>query len=531
MDDLPDRGPTLSIRLFGPFEARLDDVPIEGLRLRKADRMLAYLALHHGQWVEKERLATALWYGEAVYDPKQNLRQTLLYIRSRLPGEMPGMESRSGEMRLNLEAATLDLQQFESACRAGTHRSLEEALALAESPLLENWDDTWITPYREKYAEKVRLLQMRYQALERTRVVLPTWVSGELEKNLKDGTEIGSTQPAIPVGGAVPLDSPFYLARTSDQQFFSAIAHRESIILIKGARQTGKSSLLARGLQFARHSGLTVFEANCDLLAPEDIATLDTFYLRLASLLAEQSGQEFSPERDWKAHLGANSNLERFLRRNILGIDHTPILWALDGADKLFKTSFYATFFALLRGLHTKRATEPHGPWERFSIAITTATEAHLYIPDLDQSPFNVGTRIALDDFTEEEGEELYRRYNRTLPSREEWIQLRQLLGGHPYLLTRGIFEFLSRSLTVDAFAQHALKPNGPFHDHLEGIRRLLIADDGLCEAMRHVLQGTACPDPEFFRLRTAGLLVGDSGENAQPRCGLYGQYLARNLA
>src|SRR5262245_58037810 len=49
-----------------------------------------------------------------------------------------------------------------------------------------------------------------------------------------------------PVGGAMPLDSRFYIVRPVDDQFRSAIARRDSIVLVKGTRQVGKTSLLAR---------------------------------------------------------------------------------------------------------------------------------------------------------------------------------------------------------------------------------------------------------------------------------------------
>ena len=47
------------------------------------------------------------------------------------------------------------------------------------------------------------------------------------------------------VGGAVPLDSKFYILRPTDEDLYEAIGRRDSIILIKGARQMGKTSLMA----------------------------------------------------------------------------------------------------------------------------------------------------------------------------------------------------------------------------------------------------------------------------------------------
>ena len=43
-----------------------------------------------------------------------------------------------------------------------------------------------------------------------------------------------------PAGGAVPLDSGYYVERPVDLDFLKAIERRDSIVLVKGARQMGK---------------------------------------------------------------------------------------------------------------------------------------------------------------------------------------------------------------------------------------------------------------------------------------------------
>src|SRR5207302_47006 len=64
------------------------------------------------------------------------------------------------------------------------------------------------------------------------------------------------------VGGAVPLDSEFYILRPTDEEFKTAILRNDSIVLVKGARQMGKTSLLARGLHEARSAGCKVIFAD-----------------------------------------------------------------------------------------------------------------------------------------------------------------------------------------------------------------------------------------------------------------------------
>ena len=59
----------------------------------------------------------------------------------------------------------------------------------------------------------------------------------------------------------------------------------------------------------------------------------------------------------------------------------------------------------------------------------------------------------------------------------------------------------------------------------------LLAQDDVVRNAMRAVLRGEPCPDhTTFYRLRSAGLIMGDSPQTARPRCGLYATYLGRHL-
>lgn len=71
----------------------------------------------------------------------------------------------------------------------------------------------------------------------------------------------------------------------------------------------------------------------------------------------------------------------------------------------------------------------------------------------------------------------------------------------------------------------------GPFGDHL---RRLLISlsqDTALCEVVRGVLQGQPCPRAEsFYRLRTAGVIVGDAPHEVKMRSRLYADYLRKHL-
>ena len=346
-------------------------------------------------------------------------------------------------------------------------------------------------------------------------IALPERKSGKLE----------------PVGGAVPLDSAYYIERSTDQEFHEAITRQDSLVLVKGARQVGKTSLLARGLQRARRAGGRIVLTDFQSLSAEYLASADKLILTLAEMLADQLELDVFPNEIWNSFLSPGVNFERYLRKEVLSKIETPIVWGLDEVDRLFSCSFGSDIFGLFRSWHNKRALDPEGPWKRLTLVIAYATEAHLFITDLNQSPFNVGTRLALDDFSLEQVAELNRRYGSPLNDHGELVRYCQLVGGHPYLVRRGLHELTARQWRLAELEAQAADDEGPFGDHLRRLLLSLTQDTQLCEVVQTVLQGRSSANTDsFYRLRSAGLMTGDSVRDLHPRCQLYATYLKKHL-
>lgn len=343
----------------------------------------------------------------------------------------------------------------------------------------------------------------------------------------------GQTRPSAleALGGAVPLDSEFYITRQADGDLRSAISKSDSIVLIKGARQMGKTSLLARGMQFAREQGKKSAATDLQKFNAENFKTVDRLYRTMAESIADQLELDADPADKWESRRGPNANLERFLRREVLGRLEQPLFWGLDEVDRLFVTPFGSEVFGLIRSWHNERALDPSGPWSKLTIAIAYATEAHLFITDINQSPFNVGTRLVLEDFTPAQVAEMNRRYGNPIKSDIDLARFSRLVGGHPYLVRRGLDELAKRKIPFENFEQQAARDEAFYGDHLRRILVLLVRDAELTQVMRGVLNGQPCPTPESFdRLRSAGLVTGHIPEEARPRCRLYAAYLRRHL-
>lgn len=336
-----------------------------------------------------------------------------------------------------------------------------------------------------------------------------------------------------PPGGSVPLDSQFYIVRPIDKEFLDAIKQRPSIVLVKGARQMGKTSLLARGLKQARSTGAKVILTDLQMLNADHLESLNAFFLALARMMADQLKLNSQPHEVWNPREGPNRNFGNYIRREVLSKVSGPLVWAIDEVDRLLSCVFCSEAFALFRSWHNERSLDPNSPLERLTLAMAYATEPYLFITDPNQSPFNVGTKLEVRDFTLDQVMELNSRYGASPPLREmaDVARFYELIGGHPYLSQQGLYEMAVHKIDLSALEESVGLDYGPFADHMRHILSLLDRDVKLREALREVLQGQPCPTRDaFFRLRTSGILSGDSQSEAKLRCQLYAKFLGRHL-
>jgi len=332
--------------------------------------------------------------------------------------------------------------------------------------------------------------------------------------------------------GAMPPDSRFYVVRSTDDDFLSAVSRQDSIVLVKGARQMGKTSLMARGLQLARQNGSRVILTDFQKLNAKNLESTESLLRVLAESIADQLEYDLEIDSVLNTKRGGPSvSFERFLRRDVFPKVGKRLVWAMDEVDRLVLCDYASEVFGLFRSWHNERSLDPAGPWQNLTMAIAYATEPHMFIRDINQSPFNVGTRINLADFTFEQFTELNERYSKPLRDAKEITACFKLLGGQPYLSSRGLKEMAAHKIDLHSFEVQACRDEGPFGDHLRRILVSLAQDPALCNVMRNILSGrnTASHD-QFYRLRSAGIVAGESAREMHPRCDLYARYLSKHL-
>jgi hypothetical protein len=350
---------------------------------------------------------------------------------------------------------------------------------------------------------------------------------GELLKAMEDDEIPIEVLAEADTGGLSP-DSPLYVERSTDAPFHQALKEIDSILLVKGPRQMGKTSLLARGVRTAEEMGARIAFTDFQKFSGPLLMDEDVFYRFLAMSLAKQIGFNFDFKNDWDPTFGSGMCLDNFVR-SALEADSPPVIWFMDEADKLFTAPFASNFYGLVRSWHNSRATQRRGPWSKLTVVVSYATEAHLFIQDLNQSPFNVGRKFELKEFTLNQISALNARAGSLLKGETEVQELFELIGGQPFLVRRAL-NSLAGGQTFSELMEIASREDGPFGDHL---KRLLVSVsrlEGVLEAVRQVLKGETPNDSEAMsRLVSSGIAVEDF-DGPRMRNALYKAYLSRHL-
>jgi DNA-binding SARP family transcriptional activator/pimeloyl-ACP methyl ester carboxylesterase len=155
----------LSIRLFGGFRAQLGSGRPLAIRRKKAQALLACLALQPGQVHSRDALAALLWSGTTDEHARHNLRQSLFALRQAIAPDPFIVE---GELvALKASAVKVDVAAFERGVVQATREALREAADLYRGELLEGLRideapfDDWLA------AERQRLRELALTALEK----------------------------------------------------------------------------------------------------------------------------------------------------------------------------------------------------------------------------------------------------------------------------------------------------------------------------------------------------------------------------
>lgn len=334
--------------------------------------------------------------------------------------------------------------------------------------------------------------------------------------------------------GQVPLNSPFYVERPPTELLcYDTILQPGALIRIKAPKLMGKTSLMARVLQYAREQDLNSVTLSLQLADTTVFRDLSRFLQWFCAIVTRSLGLPNRVAEYWDQMFGSNYNCTEYFENYLLTEIDSPLVLALDEVDAVFNYPEIATdFFGLLRAWYEKAKYGDSGSdvWQKLRLVVVHSTE--VYIPlNINQSPFNVGLSVELPEFTREQVQDLAARHELDLGT-EEVERLIELIGGNPYLVQVALHHISTQDMSLDQLLATPTNEDGIYSDYLRRQLWNLKQYPELVSAMTRVLMS---PDPvelepvQAFKLQSMGL-VRLVNQQAVPSSELFRQYFRDRL-
>ncbi|MCI0339323.1 MAG: AAA-like domain-containing protein [Acidobacteria bacterium] len=244
------------------------------------------------------------------------------------------------------------------------------------------------------------------------------------------------------VGGTVsPRREGYYLSRPADDHLLR-LCREGTFAYVLTARQLGKSSLMVHTAQRLRQEG--VCSVIIDLSKIGAQVTPEQWYIGLLVEIEEQLALDVDLVKWWRDHaqIGFAQRLTKFFQEVLLKEVSAPIVIFVDEIDATLSLDFTDDLYVAIRDLYHARATSSE--FKRLSFAVIGVATPGELIRDPQRTPFNIGQRVDLGDFTYEEAVPLAKGLN--LPPGEAEQTLRWAMkwtNGHPYLTQRLCIEMV----------------------------------------------------------------------------------------
>src|SRR5499426_1124775 len=213
-------------------------------------------------------------------------------------------------------------------------------------------------------------------------------------------------------GGTLRRDAPSYVERQADRTLYEDLLQGKFCYVLT-SRQMGKSSLMVRTAARLREAGAGV--AVLDLTAIGQNLNAEQWYDGLLGRIGQQLQLEDEIEEFWLNHprLGSLQRWMSAITELVLPRYPGQLVIFVDEIDTVRSLPFSTDeFFAGIREFYNRRTEEPE--LDRLTFCLLGVATPSDLISDTRTTPFNIGRRVDLRDFTPPEASLLARGLRRT---------------------------------------------------------------------------------------------------------------------
>lgn len=237
-------------------------------------------------------------------------------------------------------------------------------------------------------------------------------------------------------GGTLRRDAACYVVRQADRELLDGLRQGRFCYVLT-SRQMGKSSLMVRAAAQLREEGCGVVVL--DLTAIGQNLNAEQWYRGLLEQMGVQLELEEELIEFWRAsrELGAMQRWMRAVREVVLPRYPGPVVIFVDEIDTVLSLPFSTDeFFAAIREFYNRRTEDEE--LERLTFCLLGVATPSDLIRDTRTTPFNIGQRIELHDFTEAEALSLAQGLRREEKNGVALLKrIHHWTNGHPYLTQR----------------------------------------------------------------------------------------------
>ena len=206
-------------------------------------------------------------------------------------------------------------------------------------------------------------------------------------------------------GGTLRVRAESYVTRSADTELFERLQANEFCYVLT-PRQMGKSSLMVKTAQRLRTAGNRTAIVDLTSIGADEVS-VDAWYQGLLTRV-KMDLQLSIDVQSWWAERHAQSVSQRFiefLHDVILAEDREPVTIFIDEIDSTLNLDFTDDFFAAIRYMFNARTTDER--YQRLTFVLLGVATPSDLIKDQTRTPFNIGRRIDLQEFSREEARNL----------------------------------------------------------------------------------------------------------------------------